>query len=155
MIPLDKQQLETLREAYQQNPQIRDNGMKLAQYYADLGWYNEAIELYQELMSKFGQDYALLLEYGNICFNRQDIQNAYNAFVKLTDIKPNKLEGWNNLGIVHLTRKDFESARRCFEKVLEIEPQNYGALLNLGNYYDQKGQIQRATELFEKAAQAR
>ncbi|MFW6254631.1 MAG: tetratricopeptide repeat protein [Chitinivibrionales bacterium] len=154
-MPLDKQQLEELRDAWRQNPDDRDSGVRLAQYYADLGWYNEAIELYRELMNRFGQDYAIILEYGNICFNRQDIENAYEAFERLTTLRPRKLEGWNNLGIVHLTRKDFDAARRCFEKVLELEPDNYGALLNLGNYYDQKEENQRAIELFEKAAEAR
>ncbi len=155
MIPIDKQQLESLRNAYDQAPDDRDNGVKLAQYYADLGWYNEAIELYKELMSKFNHDYGIILEYGNICFNRQDYQGAFTAFTQLTDLKPEKLEGWNNLGIVHLTRGDVGAARRCFEKVLEIEPDNYGALLNLGNYYDQKEDVDKAIEFFEKAADAR
>jgi tetratricopeptide (TPR) repeat protein len=151
----NREEIERLRDAWERNPDDRDAGVRLAQVYVDIGWRNEAADLYQELRRRFGDDYDLLLEYGNLCFNRDDLDAAREVFARLTAIKPERLEGWNNLGIVELSRRDYEAARQAFERVLELEPGNVGALLNMGNYYDQRGDIDEAIDYFTRVTEAR
>jgi tetratricopeptide (TPR) repeat protein len=141
-----------LRAAYAEKPGDVEAGSTLAQRYTDLGWYNEAIEVYRKLIKENGNNFSLLLDYGNTCFKKQDLEEALAAFRKLTVIGPARIEGWNNLGIVQLASQDNEAAKQSFKKVLELEPDNAGALLNLGNCYDRTGRPDEASALFFKAA---
>jgi tetratricopeptide (TPR) repeat protein len=146
----DDELLESLREAYSAAPGNKETASRLAQLYADKGWLNEAIEIYKAIISKDEDDYSLLLEYGNVCFKHQDFEEAKALFQKLTALKPQRVEGWNNLGIAMLSRHQDDEALESFKKVLEIEPDNPGALLNLGNCYVTKGMIDEACGLFQK-----
>jgi tetratricopeptide (TPR) repeat protein len=143
--------LEALRQAYGADPQNVETAGKLAQLYADNGWFNEAIEVYKTIVSKDEGNYSLLLEYGNVCFRHQDFEEAEALFQKLTAIKPQRVEGWNNLGIAQLSRREQDAALESFKKVLELEPDNAGALLNLGNCYANKGMFEEACGFFRKA----
>jgi tetratricopeptide (TPR) repeat protein len=143
--------LAKLRSAYEENPGDLEAGSNLAQQYADLGWYNEATDVYRDLMKRHQGNFSLLLDYGNTCFKKQDLEEARSTFKKLTVISPDRIEGWNNLGIVQLASKDNAAAMQSFKKVLEFEPDNAGALLNLGNCYDREGKTEEASALFLKA----
>lgn len=147
--------LDQLRADYQANPENLSVAIRLGQYYSDHGWYNEALDIYEQALKTHESEFALILEYGNLCFRRKDYREAAVKFKKLTELKPDRIEGWNNLGIVQLQLGDAESARVSFGKVLEIEPCNPGALLNMGNYHSNKNENQTARAYFERAVEAR
>jgi len=154
-MPEKNDELEQLREAFRADPQNRDTASRLAEMYTDLGWLNKSIQIYKDLVKTYPNDFTLLLAYGNVCFTKQNIKDALAVFKKLTVLKPARVEGWNNLGIVLLACEDYESAKNAFEKVLEIEPENHGALLNMGNYYDHVENPEKAIALFKKATAIR
>jgi tetratricopeptide (TPR) repeat protein len=145
------QDLDSLRIKFAAHPEDRESAVRLAMQYADKGWLNEAIEVYRKIVDDNETDYAILLEYGNVCFRKQEIDDAARIFRKLTVLKPDRVEGWNNLGIILHVRNEDDSAMESFEKVLELEPDNSGALLNLGNCHSRKGNIAKSIELFKKA----
>jgi tetratricopeptide (TPR) repeat protein len=147
--------LEELRSAYKAAPGDVQAASRLAEHYADLGWYNEALDIYREALKIHGDDFFLLLGYGNTCYRHQDRDDALAVFKTLTNLKPERIEGWNNAGIVLMTMERIDEARSAFERVLEIEPDNAGALLNLGNYHAGKGHYQEAVGLFERAIEAK
>ena len=147
----DIQELERLKEDYKKAPYNIDIASQLAQYYADRGILDEGIKIYKDLSAIYPDDYSILLAYGNLCFGNNDIQESLDIFKKLTILKPKRVEGWNNLGIVQLALKDYEPAKKSFSVVLELEPENHGALLNMGNYYDYVGNNDRAVQMFKKA----
>lgn len=151
----EKEALENLRDAYKQNPEDRDISLQLAQKYANLGWLNEAYSLYKKLADNYSSDFSILLAFGNLCFSKKNTEEALSVFKKITVLKPKRVEGWNNLGIVQITTKDFESAKKSFDNVLSIEPENYGALLNMGNYYNHVGNVDKSIELFKKVTEIR
>ncbi len=147
--------LEKLRSEYEADPHNLNKAIQLAQLYCDLGWFNEAIDLYKQLSDDNPDNYSLILEYGNTCYKRKDLKGAVNLYKKLTELNAERIEGWNNLGIVQLQSGDLEEAKVSIEKVLEIEPDNSGALLNMGNYYSSKADYDTAVTFFEQAVDAR
>lgn len=147
----DIKELEKLKENYKKAPYNIEIASKLAQYYADRGIVDEGIKIYKSLSAIYPDDYAILLAYGNLCYGNNSIDDALNIFKKLSTLKPGRVEGWNNLGIVQLLLKDYESAKKSFSVVLELEPENHGALLNMGNYYDYIGNSKRAIDMFKRA----
>ncbi|HAJ80666.1 MAG TPA: hypothetical protein DCO75_12955 [Fibrobacteres bacterium] len=159
--PVDKNkspisdQLDILRLSYAAHPENKETATRLAQVYSDKGWLNEAIEIYKKIIGNDETNYTLLLEYGNVCFRKQEFDDSLSIFKKLTILKPKRVEGWNNLGIVQHSRHEDNAAMESFEKVLELEPDNAGALLNLGNCHSNNGAIDKAVELFKKAVEVK
>jgi tetratricopeptide (TPR) repeat protein len=147
--------LETLRAQCEADPENFDKAIELAQHYSDLGWFNESLDIYEKLSEKHPDNYTLFLEYGNTCYKKRDYKKSVIFFTKLTEIKPERIEGWNNLGIVQLQLGELEIARQSMEKVLEIEPENSGALLNMGNYYAGKEEFDTSVTYFQKAISVR
>jgi tetratricopeptide (TPR) repeat protein len=147
----DINDVESLRKVFSAEPDNIEVALKLAQIYADKGWFNEAIEIYKRIIKKDENNYSLLLDYGNLLYKKNDYKEAQKIFKKLTQIKPQRVEGWNNLGIIFLEFKDINGAIEAFKKVLSIEPDNAGALLNLGNCFEKIGQLEKAFDFLNKA----
>ncbi|MBN1308745.1 MAG: tetratricopeptide repeat protein [Chitinispirillaceae bacterium] len=144
-------ELSDVQKAYRDDPENRPAALNLAQRYCDLGWFNEAIEIYQAALERDPDDTVILLEYGNTAFKKGDFTNAVQLFGRLTARRPERIEGWNNLGIALTNCNDSEGAREAFQRVLEIEPENPGALLNMGNYYFGKHDYGKADVYYERA----
>ncbi len=145
--------VEKLRQEYLANPEDFDTAQKLAEHCIDQGWYNEALDVYGKFLDSNGEDFSFLLHYGNLLCKMSKEKKAEAFFRRITQLKPNRVEGWNNLGIIKMKTGDIEEAGRAFEKVLAIESDNVGAILNLGNYYSQKGDLKRAASYFEEAVE--
>jgi len=151
----NKEAVDELRLAFEADPQNLNKAIQLAQLYCDLGWYNEALEFFKELTDNNPDSYSLILEYGNTYYKKKDFKGAIEQYKRLTELKGDRIEGWNNLCIVELQTGDLESARESISKVLELEPDNAGALLNMGNYFQSKNEYKNAIDFFEKAVEAR
>lgn len=142
-----------LRERFENVPDDIDAALRLAAFYVNRGWYNQAKDVFQNALKINSEDFTLLLEYGNTCFKKGELTEAGSSFRRLTLLRPDKIEAWNNLGIVQIQEGDLEGARDSFEKVIQIEPENAGALLNMGNYYTGKGNHEDALVYFKKAVE--
>ena len=81
---------------------------------------------------------------------KQETDQAVRIFKKLTALKPQRVEGWNNLGIVQHALGEDDAALESFQKVLDLEPDNAGALLNIGNCFAKKGMVDQAVDFFTK-----
>jgi tetratricopeptide (TPR) repeat protein len=147
--------LEELKQRCEENPDELGNVLDLVQRYSILGWYNEALDLCRSMMKRHARAYSFLLEYANVLYKRNDFKEAHTIFKRLTELKPERIESWNNLGILELSVGNREEAHNAFQKVLELEPDNPGALCNTGNYFAEKGDSALAATYFERALEAR
>jgi len=151
----ESSRLELLRKNHEEQPEDIHAATDLAQYYADRGWYDKSIAVYEVVLKTSPDNYSLLLDYGNVSFRQENFSKALDAFKKLTVLKPQRVEAWNNLGIANLKLGNNDAARLAFEQVLSLEPDNPGALLNMGNYHQAKGELDKAVEMFKRAVAAR
>jgi len=147
--------IETLKRRCEENPQDLGSVLDLAQLYSSLGQYDEALGLCRAMMKLHSRAYSFLLEFANVLYRRCDYREARMVFKRLAELKPERLEAWNNLGILELSCGSLEEAHRAFAKVLELEPNNAGALCNTGNYFAEKGDAGLAATYFERALEAR
>jgi tetratricopeptide (TPR) repeat protein len=147
--------IEELQQRCKEHPEELGNVLDLVQRYSSLGWYNEALELCRSMMKLHARAYSFLLEFANVLYKRSDFKEARMVFKRLTELKPERIEAWNNLGILELSSGNPEEANRAFRKVLEFEPHNAGALCNTGNYFAEKGDAALAATYFERAIEAR
>jgi tetratricopeptide (TPR) repeat protein len=145
------ERLAVLQREYDKNPADHTAALSLAQYYYNIGWFNEAIAIYKSALEHHPDDSGLLLEYGITVYKKGDYKTALHLFSRLTEERPDRIEGWNNLGITQIQLEQFDAAYDSFSNVLELEPENSGALLNMGNYHFSKEHYEEAYSLFERA----
>ena len=148
-------EISILTDAYHEHPEDIVAALNLAQQYCNKGWFNEAIDIYQETMERDPDNSTVVLEYGNTAFRKGDMKKAVELFTRMVSLRPGRIEGWNNLGIAYIHLDEHEEARAAFERVLEIEPENSGALLNMGNYHFSRDEYEKARSFFERACDAR
>jgi len=147
--------LKELRQRYENNPQDVGAVIDLVRRYSALGRSADALEVCRAAMKNHSRAYSFLLEFANVLFRHGDVRESRMIFKKLTELKPERVEAWNNLGILELSAGNLEEAHRAFSKVLNLEPRNAGALCNTGNYFAEKGDAALAATYFERALEAR
>lgn len=142
-----------LRTAFDSDRGNVRKALDLARYYIDHGHLRLASELFREVLKENPQDFNLLLEYGNLCFKKTELEDAAGTFRTLTELSPERIEGWNNLAIVLIRQGKTEEARQCVKKVLKIDPEHSGALINQGNFYFDEGEFQKAADCFRSVVE--
>ena len=73
-------------------------------------------------------------------------------YQKVTELYPNDLRGWNNLGIINFKQGNVESATRLYQKALSIDANNPDVNYNAGVAAMAKGDTKKAGEYLGKAA---
>lgn len=73
-------------------------------------------------------------------------------YQKVTELYPNDIRGYNNLGLVKFQQGKVDDASRLFAKALEIDPRSADANYNAGLAALSKGNVASAEEFFGKAA---
>ena len=81
-----------------------------------------------------------------------DLNAQADIYKKVTEIYPNDVRGWNNLGITHFKQGNVESASRFYQKALSIDANNPDVNYNAGVAALAKGDTQKAGEYLGKAA---
>ncbi len=81
-----------------------------------------------------------------------DLNEQATIYKKVTEIYPNDLRGWNNLGIVNFKQGNTESAARMYQKALSIDANNPDVNYNAGIAAMAKGDTKKAGEYLGKAA---
>lgn len=73
-----------------------------------------------------------------------------NIFTRITQIKPDRPEPWNNLGMCYSGLGDNLKARQCFEKAWSLQKQGIFAA-NIGMTYHSERNYEKAIEWCERA----
>ena len=154
-MPSNEMSTEELQRRCTESPHVLDCVLDLVQRYCDLGRYNDALELCRSAMKHHSREYGFMLEFANVLCRRGDYRESRVVFERLTGIAPERIEAWNNLGMLELSADNPEAANAAFCKVLEIDPQNAGALCNTGNYFAEQGDAKQAAACFERALSLR
>jgi cytochrome c-type biogenesis protein CcmH/NrfG len=67
-------------------------------------------------------DWTRWNDFGIGLFLQGDLKGAAQAFAKITEIDPNNVDGWVNLGRVAVQEGDMDRARTVLEKALALQP---------------------------------
>ena len=81
-----------------------------------------------------------------------DLDEQGEIYKKVTELYPNDLRGWNNLGIIQFKKGNVESASRLYQKALSIDANNPDVNYNAGVAAMAKGDVEKAGEYLGKAA---
>ncbi len=92
-------------------------------------------------------------DYGIGLFLQGDLRGARRAFLRVTELEPDYVDGWVNLGRVAVAEGALEEARRVLEEALELEPDLARAHFFLGLVDKEVGEYEAALEHFGVAAE--
>jgi tetratricopeptide (TPR) repeat protein len=85
-----------------------------------------------------------------------DTQKALNAYRRATELDPDNVEGWNQLGNLLRRIGELDKAIEVYEEVLTLSEAHHNqegiavAFGNLGVVYQTRGELDKAIEVYEK-----
>jgi tetratricopeptide (TPR) repeat protein len=127
------------------------NGVAIIRH--EQGKYQEALEIYQNLLRENPVDGILCMNMGLVLCstgkNSAGISQSGRAVIM--DRSNSKL--WNRLGHLHLASGHFDDAIPCFEKAIEITPTDSRYRESLAACYSKMGLVDEALEQIRRAGQ--
>ncbi|MCZ6727298.1 MAG: tetratricopeptide repeat protein [Acidobacteria bacterium] len=91
-------------------------------------------------------------DYGIGLLRQGDLRGARRAFRRVTELEPEYVDGWVNLGRVALAEGDLDAAREVLTKALAIDPELARAHYFTGVVDKELGEYEAALEHFRRAA---
>lgn len=109
------------------------------------------IDLLRSELAKEPDDHALLFALGNQLFDQGKLDEALTHLKKVTELKPEFIGGFINLGSVYDELGQLDQALQSYEKALALDPKDEKTLCNVGGVYFKKRQIEKALQSFQQA----
>jgi tetratricopeptide (TPR) repeat protein len=150
----------SVRDAYTGRSQANQNLFDKASAAAKTGNANEAIKLYNEIVTNDPNDFVVWTELGTLYFTTKKNNDAEKAYKTALELKPDFAVALLNLGKLHLSQNKLEPAIESLAKAVEAEPNSPETNHFLGEAYLQArrgslavGYLNKAIELapIEKA----
>lgn len=99
--------------------------------------YNMAMDVINEAINYFPNNYSLLSMAINSCLERSDYANLLGFVEKAIKIKPNDPQLLNIQGLMYENLQDFQKALSVYNKLDKIKPNNLGISKHIAlNYYN-------------------
>ena len=129
------------------------NYFKAALSHHSKGNWNKAQEIYQYLLKKDPNNYAVLENYGPLLAQLREYKLAKSIFQKCLKLKPKDSLMLYNYGKFFHDQKIYEKAIEYYNKSFEINPKNAMSQYNIGNIYFAQKNFNSAIEYYKKATE--
>jgi len=108
------------------------------------------IQALKEMVGKDPKNLAAWLELGNIYFDKDQPQEAIEAYSRYLSIKPDNPDARTDMGIMYRKLGQFDRAIEEFKKAAESDPKHINSRYNLGLVLlHDKGDIKAAVKAWE------
>lgn len=139
-----------------ENPSDKEAVMKLAESYANLFYYDSAIEVLNEYLQDIPEDQDLdaRFKYAQYSAWNYEWGKAIVQVDKLLTLDPNNLDYQLLRGQIGVwTVQDLDLAEKYLLNVQEVRPQDLGLLLSLSSLYSWKDNLKEAKKYLDMAEQ--
>ncbi len=82
-------------------------------------------------------------------FNKNELNEAKSAFIKVIDLDKKNFQGLHSIGVIYAIQKNYEDAKNYFLKCLNIKPNDLSANQNLANSLLELGLFENALDRYE------
>ncbi|HHT9153167.1 MAG TPA: tetratricopeptide repeat protein [Candidatus Hypogeohydataceae bacterium YC40] len=125
----------------------------LGRLYTSKEMLNEALLVYRNAAGFYrepGKKAQMYLQLGNLHYDRWELEEAINDYLRAIEIEPGLALAYTRLGRVYSKKGLLEKAEREHKKALELDPKLAEAHRNLGVCYDKQAQPGPASKEFKK-----
>jgi tetratricopeptide (TPR) repeat protein len=124
----------------------------LAQVYAQLRCYEQALRITELALPEFPTNSSLLIAHGWSLFkSKQAVSEAVRFLEQAVAVSPNSDAAWNCLGCVYFSQEQFEQAIIALQRAAILVPNNPDYQFDLGLTCFETGQLQLAQTSFTQA----
>jgi len=113
--------------------------------------YEQAIEVYKNLLQKYPDAYIVNLNIGNCYFQMEKYDEAEKYYKKIIEINPENPDALIAIGNCYLNRGQKEEAIKWYNKISFEKIKNPTVLYNLGNNFYENSQFNEALKYYKKA----
>ena len=115
------------------------------------GQLTKAIEQANTLTGQYPEAFVVWNVLGAANNGLGRVEEASEAFKKVTVLNPNYADGFNNLGVALKNQGKMEEAVDAYNKALSINPDYAEAYNNMGAILQNQGKLEEAVEAYNKA----
>ncbi len=120
-----------------------------AQALAGLGQWEEAKFLYEEYLSAFLDDWEVLNELGNVCFQLGEFDRAEECYRRALERNPAWEEGWRNLSVSLSRMGKLKEARASLEQYITLVPEDKSVYGFFADLLYRENEFGRAVNFYE------
>jgi tetratricopeptide (TPR) repeat protein len=110
------------------------------------GDFRKISKVLEEIMRAKPDHVAALIEFGNLCFEHQRLEDGLRYYERALEIQADCVEALYNVANIHFKAKRFAAAIRYFGRCIELDPDFPEAYYNLGLLYYSLRYFEQATE---------
>jgi len=142
------------QKAIDREPQRRDLKLVLAKYYVRAERYDEAIAIYQSLLTQDPRSADLLFQMAETQRRKGDLNSAVDTFRRCSQAAPADVMCLTQLGLILDGTGKREQAKPIYEQILKIQPDHPVALNNLAYIKAEEGvDLDQALTMSQRARQ--
>lgn len=123
--------------------------------YYDLGNYEMALSLLNEMAGEFPDDPRVHFAIGRALEALENPFAAQREYSRAVSLDPDAFEAHNNLGVLHLLRREFPEAKRAFQRAITANVNYAVAWLNLGIVERNLENYRESDQAYRRAVQIR
>lgn len=141
----------SLRDAYTERSSTNAALMEKASAAAKSKNLNEAVKIYNQIVTADANDFVAWTELGSIYFEQSKHSDAEKAYKKAIELKPDFMPALMNIGKLYIDRKKFTEAVDVLEKAIAADANSADAQHYLGEAYLQTKQGSKAVVVLNEA----
>lgn len=130
-----------------------DDLMIKAENHMQRGEYQEAREIYNEILSRDFDNAKAYNKLGVILAREQKTEQAKTYFMKALELNPRLSSAASNLGNVYFEARDLKNAKKYYEKAITLDPDNPIPYNNLAVVYKQSKDIDKYVKFYKKSVE--
>jgi tetratricopeptide (TPR) repeat protein len=118
------------------------------------GEVDAALKAFDQLLSRSGEDAALLAESGHWLRRAGRLEDADARLKRAASLDPQRAEIHLDMALLAVAKDDDVAALEAFEHALELRPSHNGTRIAFGTFLRRGGEFKRAVEVLEPATLA-
>ncbi|MCP5046441.1 MAG: tetratricopeptide repeat protein [bacterium] len=115
----------------------------------------EALAIYETIIKKFPDSYAIYLNIGNCHFDKQNYQKAIDAYQKLVEKEPNHTDALLSIGNSYSNLKQNQKALEYYKKIDVSKINDPLVLYNIGVFNFNAGKTKEAINFLKRSTQVK
>lgn len=132
-----KNAYQELLELAPNNPEVQYD---VATYFADVGRYQESLDLFVELSNETKHDSSIYFQMGFNAMALEQYEKSieyYHVYIKYDSLDA---DGWYNRGLAFASNKNYKQALSDLKTAYEMDPSMDDCLFNIGLIHQNKGE---------------
>jgi tetratricopeptide (TPR) repeat protein len=112
------------------------------------GEFDRALEIYDNGIEKYPENYLLYYRKGDTYQEKGDVESAIQYFKKAIELKPDFPDAYYRLSLAYSLCNKIDEAEKGLKRALELAPEELWLLYYIVSFYEAIKKVEKADEIF-------